>query len=333
MKKVLLGSFLCLALLAFLSCSPRSGRSMSDSTAGASVSKADAPIISPQTGSFPAGTLITISSATQDAVIKYTTDGTTPSSTNGIIYAQPIELSTSTIKAVAIKEQLDDSELTTGSYSVQAPYSPEFSQPGATYNNPVVVDLSAQGDYDQIKYTTDGSDPHNGTVYTAPITISATGTTIKAITINASVASSESSATYVLKAATPTLTHNTCPTIQILCPTLPIINSSSIKMSLFDDLYAAVPVVIPITPVPLPINCTKCVFISGNTTGSAFEWRYAYTVSGSTTPVYSSWNQYCQKIACTSVSLPVGVTNFSIEAKATKSGMVDSDVRSNGFYK
>ncbi len=358
MKKVLLSLFLCVTLLAVASCEGRFGKSFDESAATATA-KVDAPIISPQTGSFPAGTLITISSATGDATIKYTIDGTEPSETNGTTYTQPVELSSATIKAIAIKEQMDDSEITSASYSVQAPYSPQFSQPGGTYANPVTVSLSAQGDYDEIKYTTNGSDPHDGTVYTAPVAINVTGTAIRAITINAGVISPESgSGQYIFKAATPAITHSNCPTIEPNCPAVSLPNSgltSSIKMSLVSDLYAGVPVT---PPTPVTINCTKCIFLTSATTGATLEWRYVYTpvtpggtgtgtgteeanltdakALGTTPPsalVYSNWTTFCQKIACSAIVLPQGVTAFKIQARAVKAGMLTSDIGSLDFYK
>lgn len=357
MKKVLLSLFLCIALLAVASCNARFGKSFDESAATA-ITKVDAPIISPQTGSFPAGTLITISSATGNATIKYTIDGTEPTDTNGLVYTQPIELSSATIKAIAIKDQMENSEVASASYSVQAPFSPEFSLPGGTYSNYVTVSLSAQGDYDEIKYTTNGSDPHNGTVYTAPITINTSGMAIRAITVNAGVISPESgSGQYIFKAATPSITHSTCPTLQMNCPAISVpnseINTSSIKMSLVNDLYAGVPVTPPST---VSINCTKCIFLTSATTGATLEWRYVYapvTTGGTgttteeadvntaktlgTTPpaalVYSNWATFCQKIACSAIALPQGVTAFKIQARAVKAGMLTSDISSLDFYK
>jgi hypothetical protein len=51
------------------------------------------PVISPGSGAFTAGSAtITITSQTTSAVIYYTTDGTAPSNTNGMVYAGPFTL-------------------------------------------------------------------------------------------------------------------------------------------------------------------------------------------------------------------------------------------------
>jgi len=329
MKRVHLYLLLCLATLAFVSCTARTGRSVDPAIVSA---KVDTPSISPQTGSFPAGTLITISSSTQEATIKYTIDGSVPSATNGITYTQPIELSTPNIKAIAIKENMNNSEVATATYSVQAPYSPEFSQPGATYNNAVVVSLTAQGDYDEIKYTLDGSDPHNGTIYSAPILIDATGITIRAITLNGGVASAESSAAYVLKVATPTISHNTCPSVIINC------GGGLNSLLSVNDLNAAVTQLTQgQTPPPVPINvvtlCTNCVFLAGATTGAAYEWRYIYTSGHPAVTTTTVWTSFCQRVLCSDITVPHDVTDFTIQARAKKGSMVDSDISSAQYSK
>lgn len=64
-----------------------------------------APVISPWGGRFPSGSaVVTLTSLTQTASIYYTTDGSTPSNTNGTLYSGPFTYSsftTSTLKAVA----------------------------------------------------------------------------------------------------------------------------------------------------------------------------------------------------------------------------------------
>lgn len=68
------------------------------------VTTVSAPVFSPNGGLINAATQVTIHSDTEGAAIYYTTDGTTPSTSNGMLYDGPITVSaTTTIKAIAIK--------------------------------------------------------------------------------------------------------------------------------------------------------------------------------------------------------------------------------------
>lgn len=62
--------------------------------------------------------LVTISCATPSADIYYTTDGTTPD-TESYYYVEPIIVPrTLTLKAIAMKDEFDDSEIMTEDYSI-----------------------------------------------------------------------------------------------------------------------------------------------------------------------------------------------------------------------
>ncbi|WP_176142062.1 endonuclease [Solibacillus isronensis] len=65
------------------------------------------------------GTEITLSTATDGAVIYYTTDGSEPSAEKGTQYSKPLVIDqTTTIKAIAIAEGMENSEVTTFTYTV-----------------------------------------------------------------------------------------------------------------------------------------------------------------------------------------------------------------------
>ncbi|HET6452466.1 MAG TPA: chitobiase/beta-hexosaminidase C-terminal domain-containing protein [Spirochaetia bacterium] len=73
----------------------------------------------PPAGSFPASATVTLSSATDGAEIYYTTDGSTPSASNGTLYAGPVSVtSTETITAIAIKPSFTDSGVTSALYTI-----------------------------------------------------------------------------------------------------------------------------------------------------------------------------------------------------------------------
>ncbi|GHV87233.1 hypothetical protein AGMMS50255_5290 [Spirochaetia bacterium] len=64
------------------------------------------------------GALITLSSATPDATIRYNTDGSTLTADNGTLYTGPFTLSSlpATVKAIAVKEGMADSAVMTVNY-------------------------------------------------------------------------------------------------------------------------------------------------------------------------------------------------------------------------
>ena len=147
---------------------------------------------------------VTLTCDVDGAKIYYTTDGTTPTSSSSE-YSDPIAITSDvTLKAIAKKGD-DESSVATASYTVRAA-TPEISVVEGTYDAIQNVTLSCGTIGATIYYTTDGSTPtSSSTAYSSAITVSSTGTTIKAIAIKAGIADSEiASATYTLKAAAPT---------------------------------------------------------------------------------------------------------------------------------
>lgn len=73
------------------------------------------PEITPASGFYNADKTVVITTGTEGADIYYTTDGTTPSKTNGTLYTEPFKVTTgfNTIKAIAVKEGKTDSYVTT----------------------------------------------------------------------------------------------------------------------------------------------------------------------------------------------------------------------------
>ncbi len=77
-----------------------------------------APVFSPNGGSFSAAQNVTISCATSGATIRYTTDGSEPSSTS-TMYTGQINISSSTvIKAKAFKAGMSDSAVATAAFTI-----------------------------------------------------------------------------------------------------------------------------------------------------------------------------------------------------------------------
>ncbi len=86
--------------------------------------QAATPTFSPGGGTYTSAQSVTIASATSGATIKYTTNGSTPTSSSAT-YTGAIQVSSATtIKAIAIKSGMTDSAVATASYTINT------SQPG-----------------------------------------------------------------------------------------------------------------------------------------------------------------------------------------------------------
>ncbi len=84
------------------------------------------PTFTPAAGTYTEAQNVTISCATEGATIYYTTDGTTPDTLSSIYYT-PVSISeTTTIKAIATKEGLDNSNIATATYTINIPQSGNF---------------------------------------------------------------------------------------------------------------------------------------------------------------------------------------------------------------
>lgn len=163
------------------------------------------PSFSPAGGTYSAAQNVTITS-TEGATIYYTTNGDEPT-TSSSVYSSPIAVSANTtIKAYAVKSGMTDSEVGTAVYNIRCA-QPTFTPAAGTHNEAKSVTISCATEGATIYYTTDGSDPDDGsTEYTGAISVSSTQT-IKAIAYKTGMTESEvNSAAYELKCATPTIT-------------------------------------------------------------------------------------------------------------------------------
>ncbi|MEI6385884.1 MAG: chitobiase/beta-hexosaminidase C-terminal domain-containing protein [Spirochaetota bacterium] len=167
------------------------------------------PVPSVQAGTFTSTQTLSLSSST-GASIYYTTDGSTPSAINGILYSSAISIDrTITIKAIGVMTDWASSEVVTLAYIISVPV-PSFSIPAGTYNvaHEVALDCALSGS--EIRYTTDSSTPSltSGTLYTAGSTIAISKTmTIQMIATKTGCTSSAvQSAAYTMQCSAPVLT-------------------------------------------------------------------------------------------------------------------------------
>ena len=96
------------------------------------------PVISPEGGQYVNMVEVSITCATEGAVIHYTTDGSTPSSISPV-YTQALQIVDDvTVKAIAMKEGYVNSEVASASYSIITPLAVTFSK----VTNPIDINTT-----------------------------------------------------------------------------------------------------------------------------------------------------------------------------------------------
>lgn len=151
------------------------------------------------------GNTVIVSTETKGADIYYTTDGTTPSRSNGTKYTGPIPTTkdgkpVDKIKVIAVKDGMKDSNVI--DFDVKNITSDDNKGKIAQVDKPTAsltedkksVLLSTKTEGADIYYTTDGTTPGktNGKKYTGPIQITGTdGKTIKAVAVKSNMKDSD----------------------------------------------------------------------------------------------------------------------------------------------
>lgn len=224
--------------------------------------------------SQPAGTYINsvsvaLTAQTSGASIRYTTDGTTPSETNGTLYSGALTLtSTTTVKAVEyIPGLLNASAVATRIFTLKAA-TPTVSQAGGEFNSDFSVTLST---------TTSGADIYYilgaaGAVrYTGAIPITQS-TILRAYTVRAGMVNSDetSQQSYSLKVKAPyfggsTAASENSNTVTIHCETPGA------------TIYYGIGSTSPVTPYTGPITLNQSDYVT------AVAGKSGWNSSGQTT--------------------------------------------------
>lgn len=168
------------------------------------------PTFSPSGGAYSTAQAVSLLNTTPNAVLWFTTDGSTPVPGQGTaaqFTGAPIPVNvTTTIKAVATASGSTTSKVASATYTLKAT-APTFSVPGGTYSIGQAVSLSDATPNAVLWYTTDGSTPVPGqgtAVQFAGVPIAVNvNTTIKAVAaLSGWTTSSVASATYKFEKAT-----------------------------------------------------------------------------------------------------------------------------------
>jgi LysM repeat protein len=163
-----------------------------------------AATFSPAAGTYTTSQSVAISDATAGTTIYYTTNGTTPT-TSSTVYSGPITVNaTETLETIAVETGYTNSAVATAAYSI-APLltAPTFTPAAGAYATSQTVTISDATAGATIYYTTNGTTPTtSSTVYSGPITVSATEM-IEAIAVETGYTSSSvATAAYTIGAVT-----------------------------------------------------------------------------------------------------------------------------------
>ena len=133
------------------------------------------PTFTVDAGTYNEAQSVEIECTTPNSTIYYTTDGTDPTK-NSTEYTGAISVTqTTTIKAIAVKDGLDDSEIVSATYTLKCS-SPTITIPSGAFVSTKNVTIQAAAGT-TISYSTDNGE--NWSNYSAPFAISAT-TTVQA---------------------------------------------------------------------------------------------------------------------------------------------------------
>ncbi len=150
-----------------------SGWSDSAVVSGTYTLTAGPPAFSPAAGTYTSGQVVTLSSTTPGAIMRYTVNGTAPTAMSGTPYTGGIAVdANTTVKAIAFMSGWSDSAVTSAAYIITGSVvAPAISPAAGTYTSGQSVTLSTSTSGASIRYTTDGSvpTPTSGTVYSGTL--------------------------------------------------------------------------------------------------------------------------------------------------------------------
>lgn len=117
-----------------------------------------APTVTPATGTYESSVSVTMSSAQSGAVVRYTTNGATPSASS-TLYTAPLTLeATTTIKAKAFHPDYTTSSEAARTYTI-AVAAPSFTPTAGAYTAGQTVTVTGTTPGATIRYTLNGADP------------------------------------------------------------------------------------------------------------------------------------------------------------------------------
>ena len=239
------------------------------------------PTFNLSTGTYTSVQAVTMSSTTGGAIIRYTTDGSTPTLAS-TQYISPIVISrTTTLKAIATAVGYGNSAVVSRTYTINLPAAmPTFSQRTGNYVGAQTVTISSTTSGALIYYTTDNSTPTSDSArYTGPLTLSQT-VKLKAIAIARGYSTSAvGSVLYNITqvTASPTLSPSSGNYTQSQTV---VISSTTVGATVYYTTDGS-------TPTSSSTQYTGPITVSQTTTVKAIATATGYSNSGIGTAVYT----------------------------------------------
>lgn len=256
-------------------------------------------ILDPSPGNFTTAQTVSISGIQPGFNVKYTTDGSDPSPTNGADYSDPLTIDRTTILKVCLfKDGWTELDVT-ATYTFGTP-KPSFSVAPGTYENDFELSLSCELSGASIYYTTDESDPSpvSGIEYTDAIKIDKSQI-VKAIACYLGQDDSEVvTASYTMQVASPVFR------------TIPGIYTTDVSVGILSDTYGctiryttdgttpteAIGQLYSGSPLSIPTLCKRSL----ETEVKVIAYKYGYSssavIAGTYTVQFPSQRQfYAQK--------------------------------------
>jgi hypothetical protein len=266
-----------------------------------SLAQVATPAISPNGGSFTGSVSVSLATATEGASIYYTTNGSTPTTSSALYTGQITLLTTTTLKAIAVKSGMLESAVASASFTLQPAFDFALSNGGnksVTQGSSVTTTITAtlvSGTAQAVSFSAAGL-PAGATAAFSPTTCSPTCST---------------SLTLQTSASTPT---GTSTTITVTGTGGGLTKTTSFSLTVNPMPQVATPT---ITPTGGSFTGSVSVTLASATTGASIY----YTTNG-TDPTTAS-------------ALYTGaftlLSSTTVKAKAVKSGMLESAVASASF--
>jgi alpha-tubulin suppressor-like RCC1 family protein len=176
--------------------------------------KAVTPTLSPSAGAYGSSQSVTMSTSTSGATLRYTTDGTEPTSSSTTYSGAFTVAETTVVKARAYKTGWTASDSHHAGYAISAGTvaTPTITPAGGAQAMPPVVSIATTTSGAAIRYTLDGTTPSaTSPLYLYPFRVFAT-TTVKAMAFKSGYTSSPvATTTYDVDAAGATATPSLVP--------------------------------------------------------------------------------------------------------------------------
>jgi Chitobiase/beta-hexosaminidase C-terminal domain len=142
------------------------------------------PAFTPVAGTYSSSQNVELSCATSGATIRFTVDGSEPSSSSAIYSAPIVVRATTRVKAKGFVAGMEDSDTAMATYTITVVggkvATPTFDPWGGDYSSSQTVTIQCATAGATIRYTINGDQPSSlSTIYSGPISVNVS-TTIKA---------------------------------------------------------------------------------------------------------------------------------------------------------